>query len=109
MGLDQKAARIGKLSAIYAMGSIGKHLIAMLLLPVFTYYLVEALHSPGADENSNGWISAEEAHRYLDGRVDSYVWNHTSPRVHQNPQIGDGVGGEVDITRPVSCSSCPSW
>jgi hypothetical protein len=76
---------------------------------VFTYYLAEALHSPGADENSNGWISAEEAHRYLDGRVDSYVWNHTSPQVHQNPQIGDGVSGEVDITRPVSCSSCPSW
>ena len=42
MGLEQKAARIGKLSAIYAMGSIAKHLIAMLLLPVFTSYLVPA-------------------------------------------------------------------
>jgi hypothetical protein len=76
---------------------------------VFTYYLVEALHSPGADANSNGWISAEEAYDYLDGLVDTFVWDHTSPQVHQNPQIGDGVSGEVDITRPVSCSSCPSW
>lgn len=76
---------------------------------VFTYFLVEALHSTSADTNSNGWISAEEAYNYLDSRVDDYVWNHTSPPEHQNPQIGDGVSGEVDITQPVSCDSCPAW
>jgi len=75
----------------------------------FTYYLVEALHSPSADANGNGWISAEEAYAYLDDRVDDYVWNHTSPPVHQNPLLSDGVSGEVDVTQPVSCDSCPVW
>jgi len=75
---------------------------------VFTYYLVEALRSPSADANSNGWISAEEAYAYLADKVDDYVWLHKS--THQNPQISDGVGGEVDLTQlGEAVEPCPSW
>ena len=77
---------------------------------VFTYYLLEAFRSPSADANSNGWISAEEAYAYLAGRVDDYVWAHTSPPEHQNPQMSDGVAGEVDLIQlGGTVSACPSW
>lgn len=76
---------------------------------VFTYYLVEALQSHAADTNYNGVVSAEEAFAYLAGRVDDYVYGHTPPyRYHQNPQIYDGVVGEIDLTEPVAVTTCPS-
>jgi hypothetical protein len=75
---------------------------------VFTYYLREAFRSSSADTNSNGWISAEEAYTYLAGRVDSYVYSKTGK--HQNPQISDGVTGQVDLIQlPGIVGSCPAW
>jgi hypothetical protein len=79
---------------------------------VFTYYLLEALRSPSADANSNGWISAEEAYDYLDDRVDDYVWENVNPphTYNQNPQVSDGVSGEVDLTQlGGAIDPCPSW
>jgi hypothetical protein len=75
---------------------------------VFTYYLLEAFRTPSADTNSNGWISAEEAHTYLSPLVDAYVW----PKVgeHQNPQMSDGVSGELDLVQLSSpVTICPAW
>lgn len=75
---------------------------------VFTYYLLEAMTSPSADTNGNGWISAEEAFAYAASRVDNYVWTHTG--THQNPQMSDGVSGEVDLTHPgAPVGLCPTW
>jgi uncharacterized caspase-like protein len=75
---------------------------------VFTYYLLEAMTSPSADTNGNGWISAEEAFAYAASRVDNYVWTHTG--THQNPQMSDGVSGEVDLTQPgAPVGLCPTW
>ena len=75
---------------------------------VFTYYLVEALLSPVADTNSNGRVSIEEAYAYLAGRVDNYVLSSTGE--HQNPQISDGVAGEVDLAVPMAAPAmCPAW
>jgi hypothetical protein len=75
---------------------------------VFTYYLVEALLSPGADTNHNGRVSVEEAYAYLAGPVDNYVFARTGE--HQNPQISDGISGEVDLTFPVAAPAmCPAW
>jgi hypothetical protein len=65
---------------------------------VFTYYLLMALMDRAADTNHNGWVSAEEAYTYLVARVDKYVFPRTGK--HQNPQIYDGVAGQVDLTRP---------
>jgi hypothetical protein len=65
---------------------------------VFTYYLIQALSSTTADTNHNGWVSAEEAFNYLANRVDNYVLSRTGD--HQNPQLSDGVVGDVDLTRP---------
>jgi len=80
----------------------------------FTYYLIEALSSASADTNHNGWVSAEEAFTYLENRVDSYVYDHTSDvdggPYHQNPQISDGVSGEVDLAQlGETIQACPSW
>ena len=62
---------------------------------VFTYYLLDALDDLTADtHDSNGRISAEEAYDYLYPRVRSYLGNV------QNPQMSDGVSGEVDLTQP---------
>jgi hypothetical protein len=71
----------------------------------FTYYLVEALQSPAADINSNGWVSVGEAHTYLASRVDYYVHSHTN--YHQNPQLYNGVVGEIDLTQPFAITTCP--
>jgi hypothetical protein len=79
----------------------------------FTYYLVEALHSPAADTNSNGFVSAEEAYAYLAPKVDNYVYEHAKDKngqihvYHQNPQLYDGISGQVDLTRPIVTTSCP--
>jgi hypothetical protein len=80
----------------------------------FTYYLIEALSSASADTNHNGWVSAEEAFTYLANRVDSYVYGHTGSvsggPYHQNPQISDGVSGEVDLAQlGETIQACPSW
>lgn len=75
---------------------------------VFTYYMLEAMATSSADANSNGWVSAEEAFDYADGRVDSYVWANTS--THQYPQMSDGVTGQVDLVQPgAPIGSCPAW
>ena len=75
---------------------------------VFTYYLLQAMTTSSADANSNGWVSAEEAFDYADGRVDSYVWTNTG--THQNPVMSDNVTGQVDLVRPGALiGSCPNW
>lgn len=65
---------------------------------VFSYFLVQALWSSSADVNGDGYVSAEEAFLYLVSRVDDYVYYHTG--YHQNPQVYDGVSGEVGLTCP---------
>jgi uncharacterized caspase-like protein len=75
---------------------------------VFTYYLIESFRTPSADTNTNGWISAEEAYAYLSPLVDAYVWSRVAQ--HQNPQISDGVSGEVDLIQlNSSATTCPAW
>jgi hypothetical protein len=74
----------------------------------FTYYLLEAMTTPSADTSSNGWVSAEEAFAYAAGRVDNYVWTKTN--THQNPQMSDGVSGQVDLVQlGAAIGSCPAW
>jgi len=74
----------------------------------FTYYLIQALRSPGADKNGNGWVSAQEAYAYLVEEVDDYVYTKTGS--HQNPQISDGVSGEVDLAQlGQAVEPCPPW
>lgn len=65
---------------------------------VFTYFLLQALWSRGADLNGDGLVSAEEAFQYLISRVDSYVYANTGS--HQNPRLYDGISGEVGLTCP---------
>lgn len=65
---------------------------------VFTYFLIQALWSSSADLNGDGFVSAEEAFQYLVNRVDDCVFPETG--YHQNPQIYDGVAGEVSLTCP---------
>jgi hypothetical protein len=65
---------------------------------VFTYFLIQALWSSSADLNGDGFVSAEEAFQYLVNRVDACVFPETGH--HQNPQIYDGVAGEVSLTCP---------
>jgi hypothetical protein len=65
---------------------------------VFTYYMLMALMDPAADTDHNGWVSAQEAYAYLAAKVDNYVWQNAGE--HQNPQMYDGVSGQVDLTRP---------
>jgi hypothetical protein len=78
----------------------------------FSYYLAQALVSHAADRNSNGLVSAEEAFAYLAPRVDSYVYGHTGDApggpYHQNPQLYDGIAGEIDLTQPVAVTICPA-
>lgn len=64
----------------------------------FSHYLVKALWSASADANGDGLVSAEEAFNYLKDLVDSTVFSETGK--HQNPQIYDGVPGEVNVTCP---------
>jgi hypothetical protein len=72
---------------------------------VFTYYFAQALRSSSADTNGNGWVSATEAHAYLAPKVHDFALPED-----QNPQISDGVTGEVDLAMPLtSVTSCPSW
>jgi uncharacterized caspase-like protein len=78
-----------------------------LMNGVFTYFLVEALQSHAADGNSNGLVSAEEAFAYLADPVDDYVFAITGGEYHQNPQLYDGVPGQVDLTQPVAVTFCP--
>jgi hypothetical protein len=68
---------------------------------VFTKYLLDGLNSSSADTNSNSWVSTEEAYTYLDPRVRSY----TSGWPTQNPQLYDGISGQVDLTQPSSSAS----
>ena len=59
---------------------------------VFTFYFVEGLSSGfPADSNSNEKVSAEEAFNYVSPRANAF--NPT-----QNPQIYDGVSGELEYT-----------
>jgi hypothetical protein len=60
--------------------------------------LVQALMDPNADTNGDGWVSAEEAYAYAADRTDAYVVSLGYPE--QNPQIYDGVSGQLLLTRP---------
>lgn len=63
---------------------------------VFTNYLVQGLMDPSADTNGDGCVSAEEVFSYAAGRTDDYTYTHTG--LHQNPQISDGVSGQLCLT-----------
>ncbi|MDI6917650.1 MAG: caspase family protein, partial [Thermoplasmatales archaeon] len=64
---------------------------------VFTYYLTGGLKSALADTNGNGWVSAEEAFYYAKPRT--YQFNNSeNPAGGQDPQIYDGIEGELDIS-----------
>ncbi|MCG2826852.1 MAG: caspase family protein, partial [Thermoplasmatales archaeon] len=64
---------------------------------VFTYYLVEGFKSALADTNGNGWISAEEAFYYA--KPKTYEFNNgENPAGGQDPQIYDGIEGELNIS-----------
>jgi hypothetical protein len=63
-----------------------------------SYFLIQALLNPATDTNDDGWISFEEAFNYAAPRVDDYVYGHTG--YHQNPQMFDGVNGDVKWVRP---------
>ena len=104
----------GRVALMASAADQGSWEFSALKNGAFTYYLIEALLSPAADTNHNGRVSAEEAFAYLVGRVDNYVFGHTSGAVggpyHQNPQIYDGVPGEVDLTQPATIPGvCPVW
>lgn len=72
----------------------------------FTYYLLEAFRTAGADLDGNGWISAQEAYTYLAGRVNSYV--HAETGSSQHPQLQDRVGSQVDLVKlQPAPSACP--
>jgi hypothetical protein len=64
---------------------------------VFAHYMVQGLMDPAADFDGDGWVSAEEAFVYAESRTDSYIYTQTG--YHQNPQISDGVAGELRIAR----------
>jgi uncharacterized caspase-like protein len=71
---------------------------------VFSYYLLEALRSPGVDSNGNGWISAEEAFTYLRPKV------LTQTGGQQTPQVVDGIPGQADLIQVrTPPASCPAW
>jgi|GEM_PF-2738414 len=64
---------------------------------VFTYYLTEGLKSTLADTNGNGWVSVEEAFYYA--KPKTYEFNNSeNPAGGQDPQIYDGIDGEVDLS-----------
>jgi hypothetical protein len=65
---------------------------------IFTYYINEAL-SGYADVNSNG-VSAEEAFAYAAQRTSDYVLTHDGSQ--QDPQLYDGIAGEVLLTTPTT-------
>ena len=77
---------------------------------VFTHYLIQGLMDPAADTNGDGCISAEEAFSYADGRTNSYVNDLTGNASDQNPQMYDGISGELCLSvlptyGPMSSSS----
>jgi formylglycine-generating enzyme required for sulfatase activity/uncharacterized caspase-like protein len=49
-------------------------------LSVYTRYLVEGIQTGAADQNEDGWISAEELHHYVTGKV-------VTVRSDMNPQL----------------------
>jgi uncharacterized caspase-like protein len=65
---------------------------------VFSYYLLQSLHTTAADTHDhNGWVSGEEAFDYLrPGVEDEPCYGPWS----QYPQISDGIPGEEDLTQP---------
>jgi len=63
---------------------------------VFTYYFVEGIGSGfPADTNMNGYISAEEGFNYASPRTSEYMAYYG---YEQNPQLYDGVPGELEIS-----------
>jgi uncharacterized caspase-like protein len=71
---------------------------------VFSYFMLEALRSESADQNHNGWISAEEAFAYLRPKVQTFA------NGDQNPVMLDGVAGHADLVSVrVQPEPCPFW
>ncbi len=62
----------------------------------FTHYFVEGLSKQAADTDNDGFVSAEEAFDYADGRTADLV-QAKSAEV-QTPVLSDGVAGELDLT-----------
>jgi hypothetical protein len=112
-GFAQDINKPGRVVLMASQETQGSWEFSALKNGAFTYYLVEALHSPAADTNSNGFVSAEEAYAYLAPKVDNYVYEHAKDKngqihvYHQNPQLYDGISGQVDLTRPIVTTSCP--
>jgi len=104
-GFARDINRSGRVVLMASQETQGSWEFGELKNGAFTYFLAEALRSPAADTNGNGWVSAEEAYLYLRDRVDNYVYGHTG--YHQDPKIYDGVSGQVDLTQPIITTACP--
>ena len=104
-GFAQDINRSGRVVLMASQETQGSWEFGELKNGAFTYYLAEALRSPAADTNGNGWVSAEEAYLYLRDRVDNYVYGYTG--YHQDPKIYDGVSGQTDLTQPIITTACP--
>ena len=67
---------------------------------VFFYYLADpsagALNKESLDENSNGWVSAEETFPYVSENVYNFLSKYG---IIQHPQLYDGYAGDLDVTR----------
>jgi hypothetical protein len=70
---------------------------------IFTYYMVEGLGvGYPADFDSDKMVSAEEAFSYASPRTTDFVYNRYF--FDQNPQIYDGVSGEVELEAVINIS-----
>ncbi|MBN1220249.1 MAG: DNRLRE domain-containing protein [Anaerolineae bacterium] len=52
---------------------------------VFTYYMLQAMHTPAADTNGDCWISIQEIYSYVYNRVYNYIWAREG--IAQNPYL----------------------
>ncbi len=74
---------------------------------LFTYFLVQGMAGP-ADDNGNGWISAEECYDYVRPRAENidsdYLLHYANnePNI-QNAKMYDGHSGELEFLQLPNC------
>ncbi|MCG2717619.1 MAG: caspase family protein, partial [Nanoarchaeota archaeon] len=64
---------------------------------IFSLFFNKGLIKKEADNNSNGWVSAEEAFYYAKTEMPEYFDKYTDIRGTQTPQIYDGIEGDVEL------------
>lgn len=97
-GLVQDIGGPGRLIITASSETQGSWEFGALEGGALSYFLIQALLDSTTDTDNDGWISFEESFNYAASRVDDYVYPHTG--YHQNPQILDGIGGDVKWARP---------